>query len=66
MEEKFFDDVAVEAEDYAADIRARTLALESPPVSEIFQHVFTDPHPVMDVEREALESYLASFEEAGE
>jgi hypothetical protein len=28
--------------------------------------VFTDPHPVIDAEREALESYLASFEEAGQ
>ena len=66
VEEKFFDNVAVEAEDYAADIRTRTLALESPPASNIFQHVFTDPHPVIDAERTGFESYLASFEEAGE
>lgn len=65
VEEAFFDRIAQEAEDYAADIRARTLALESPPVSEMFEHVFRDPHPVIDAERAWLEGYLASFDEAG-
>ncbi|MEL0256150.1 MAG: thiamine pyrophosphate-dependent enzyme, partial [Pontimonas sp.] len=66
VENAFFEGVAEEAEDFAADIRQRTLALETPPVADIFQHVFTEPHPVVDAEREALETYLASFEEAGE
>jgi len=66
VEQSFFEGVAAEAEDYAADIRQRTLALESPPVSDMFQHVFSDPHPVIDAESEALTSYLASFEEASE
>jgi Pyruvate/2-oxoglutarate dehydrogenase complex, dehydrogenase (E1) component, eukaryotic type, alpha subunit len=66
VEESYFVGVATEAEDYAADIRRRTLALESPPVAEMFQHVFTDSHPVVAAEREALETYLASFEEAGQ
>ena len=66
MENAFFEGVAEEAEDFAADIRQRTLALETPPVADIFQHVFTEPHPVVDAERDALETYLASFEEAGE
>ena len=66
VEQSYFDGVAVEAEDYAADIRQRTLALESPPVSEMLQHVFSDPHPVIAAESEALASYLASFEEAGQ
>jgi 2-oxoisovalerate dehydrogenase E1 component alpha subunit len=65
VEEAFFDRIAQEAEDYAADIRSRTLALESPPVSEMFEHVFRDPHPVIDAERAWLEGYLASFDEAG-
>ena len=66
VEQSFFEGVAAEAEDYAADVRQRTLALESPPVSDMFQHVFSDPHPVIDAESEALTSYLASFEEASE
>jgi pyruvate dehydrogenase E1 component alpha subunit len=66
VEGSFFDGVAQEAEDYAADVRARTLALESPPVSEMFQHVFSDPHSVVDAEREWLEGYLSSFEEVSE
>jgi hypothetical protein len=35
-------------------------------MAEIFQHVFTDTHPVIEAEHEALEAYMASFEEAGE
>ena len=66
VEGSFFDGVAQEAEDYAADVRARTLALESPPVSEMFQHVFSDPHSVVDAEQEWLERYLSSFEEVSE
>jgi len=63
VEQAFFDQVEVEAEDHASDIRARTMALESPPASEIFAHVFTDDHAGITAEAAWLEEYLASFEE---
>lgn len=63
VEEQFFTDVAAEAEDYAADIRARILALEDPPMTDIFAHVFTEDHPVITQERQWLENYTASFDE---
>jgi pyruvate dehydrogenase E1 component alpha subunit len=63
VEEQFFKDVATEAEDYAADIRARILALEDPPMKDIFAHVFTEDHPVITQERQWLENYTASFDE---
>ncbi|CAN5279616.1 pyruvate dehydrogenase (acetyl-transferring) E1 component subunit alpha [soil metagenome] len=58
----FFSDVATEAEDVAADIRSRTLALESPPVALMFDHVYSDPHPVITEQRRWLADYEASLE----
>lgn len=63
VEQGFFDAVATEADDFAADVRKRTLALENPPASEIFAHVFTDDHPVVADQAAWLENYLSSFEE---
>ena len=59
----FFADVAAEAEDLAADVRARTLSLGSPGADEMFAHVYSDPHPVMEEQRAWLAAYEASFEE---
>ena len=58
----FFAEVATEADDFAADIRARTFALGVPPVSKIFDHVYSDPHPLMDEQAAWLANYEASFE----
>lgn len=63
VEESFFDSVAIEAEDYAADIRAKTLAIEDPPVEAIFRNVFMEDHPVMTREAAWLKQYGESFEE---
>ncbi|MDO9398067.1 MAG: thiamine pyrophosphate-dependent enzyme [Herbiconiux sp.] len=58
----FFAEVAAEAEDFAADIRHRTLELTAPPASRIFDHVYSEPHPVMQEQKLWLERYEASFE----
>ncbi len=60
----WFAEVAAEAEDLAADIRHRTLALQPPPVQTMFDHVYTDPHPLMDAQKRWLADYEASFDEA--
>jgi 2-oxoisovalerate dehydrogenase E1 component alpha subunit len=57
----FFAGVAEEAEDFAADIRRRTLELESPGPDLIFDHVYTDPHPVTAAQKDWLTDYEASF-----
>ncbi|MBO9577243.1 MAG: thiamine pyrophosphate-dependent dehydrogenase E1 component subunit alpha [Microbacteriaceae bacterium] len=57
----FFASVAEEGEDLAADVRRRTLALESPPATKIFDHVYTDPHPDVAEQRAWLLAYEASF-----
>ena len=56
----FFADVATEAEDLAADVRARTLTLQDPPSSKLFAHVYSEPHPLMD----AQAAWLAAYEES--
>jgi 2-oxoisovalerate dehydrogenase E1 component alpha subunit len=62
-DDAFFDEVRDEAADLAADIRRRTLALGTPPVSKIFDHVYSDPHPVIEEQREWLAQYEASFDD---
>jgi len=59
----FFAEVAEEAEQLAADTRRRTLALTDPEPSAIFDHVYSEPHPLVDAERAWLAAYEASFEE---
>src|SRR5690606_18472038 len=58
----FFHDVAVEAEDVAADLRARTLEMPDPPSSKVFAHVYSEPHPLVDEQAAWFSAYEAGFE----
>ena len=60
----FFADVETEARDLAADIRVRTIALGVPEPSEMFDNVYSEPHPVIDAQRAWLEDYENSFEDS--
>jgi pyruvate dehydrogenase E1 component alpha subunit len=62
-DDAFFAEVATEAEDLAADARVRTLALESPPASKMFAHVYTDPHPLVEAQSAWHAAYEAAFED---
>ncbi|MHA6693672.1 thiamine pyrophosphate-dependent dehydrogenase E1 component subunit alpha [Homoserinimonas sp. A520] len=59
--DQFFAEVAAEAEDLAADIRHRTHALESPSTDKIFDHVYSEPHPVMAEQKQWLAGYESTF-----
>jgi len=61
VSDEFFAAVAEEGEDLAADTRRRTLALGEPPAAKMFQHVYSDPHPLMEEQRAWLEAYEAGF-----
>ena len=61
----FFAEVAQEAEDLAAAVRARTLTLQDPPTTKIFENVYSDAHPLVDAERDWLAAYEASFGAGG-
>uniref|UniRef100_UPI00260DCE92 thiamine pyrophosphate-dependent enzyme n=1 Tax=Microbacterium sp. TaxID=51671 RepID=UPI00260DCE92 len=60
-----FDDVDAEAAAVADDLRVHTLALESPPADKIFNHVYSEPHPLMDEQRAWRAQYEASFDQPG-
>ncbi len=60
--EDFFASVKEEGEDLAADTRARTLALEVPTSSAMFEHVYSEAHSLMDEQAAWLAGYEASFE----
>jgi pyruvate dehydrogenase E1 component alpha subunit len=62
--DSFFAEVATEAEDFAADIRARTLELENPPLAAMFDNVYTDPHTLMAEQKQWLEQYEATLSDA--
>lgn len=57
----FFAGVASDAEDFAADLRTRTIGLPIPPTNMIFDNVYSEPHPVMDEQKRWLDAYEASF-----
>ena len=62
-EESFFEEVREEADAIAADARRRTMEMVGPPASVIFDHVYTDPHPLMAEQKAWLERYEASYGE---
>ncbi|MET0672776.1 MAG: thiamine pyrophosphate-dependent dehydrogenase E1 component subunit alpha [Microbacterium pygmaeum] len=59
----FFSDVDAEAAAVADDARVRTVALGSVSSDLMFDHVYSDPHPLIDQQRAWLAGYEASFEE---
>ena len=58
----FFTDVDAEANDIAADLRRRALELQAPTREAIFEHVYSEPHPLMVEQAAWLENFETSFE----
>ncbi len=57
----FFASVDAESEALAVRLREQCRALPDPDVSRIFDHVYAEPHSLVEEEREAATTYLASF-----
>jgi 2-oxoisovalerate dehydrogenase E1 component alpha subunit len=62
----FFDEIHQEAADFASDIRRRALEITNPEPASMFEHVYSDPHPLMDEQKAWLASYEASYDEQGD
>ncbi len=62
VEEKFFTDLDEEAKEYAAEIRARLIALGPPEPGKMFSSVYSEEHPVTAAQEKWLADYEASFE----
>jgi 2-oxoisovalerate dehydrogenase E1 component alpha subunit len=59
---QFFTEVDAEAADAAEDLRSRSVELGSPTADLIFDHVYSDPHPLIAEEKAWHRQYEASFE----
>ncbi|KJL48012.1 3-methyl-2-oxobutanoate dehydrogenase subunit alpha [Microbacterium hydrocarbonoxydans] len=59
---QFFADVEAEAADAAEDLRARSVELGAPSADKIFDHVYSEPHPLIDEQKAWRAAYEASFE----
>lgn len=59
---ELFADVEAEAADAAEDLRARSVVLTSPSADKIFDHVYSEPHPLIDEQKAWRAKYEASFE----
>ncbi|WP_426621214.1 thiamine pyrophosphate-dependent dehydrogenase E1 component subunit alpha [Microbacterium sp. As-52] len=59
---QLFADVEAEAADAAEDLRARTVELGPPSPDKMFDHVYSEPHPLIDQQKAWRAQYEASFE----
>ena len=57
----FFDEVEHAGELLSAEIREATFALKNPPIENMFKHVYSEQHPVIDEQLAWLEGYESSF-----
>jgi pyruvate dehydrogenase E1 component alpha subunit len=61
-DDEFDQQVAAAAGDAATALRSGVLDMPNPEPSALFDHVYADPHPLLDAEREAYLQYLAEFD----
>jgi pyruvate dehydrogenase E1 component alpha subunit len=57
----FFEQVAAEADAAAKEAREEILAAPSPEADSMFANVYSEPHPLMEAQRDWLADYEASF-----
>ena len=62
----FFAEAEAEAEDVAADLRTRIFEIPVPTPESMFDHVYSEPNPVMDEQRARLLAYEGSYGDASD
>jgi pyruvate dehydrogenase E1 component alpha subunit len=58
----FFDEVAVAGDVIAAEVREATFALTEPPLENMFDHVYSEPHPLIEEQKAWLQKYEAELD----
>ncbi|MGW1082536.1 pyruvate dehydrogenase (acetyl-transferring) E1 component subunit alpha [Kitasatospora sp. NPDC002522] len=61
-DEAFFAEVEAESEKLGLRVREGVRSMPDPDPTLIFDHVYSEPHPLVDEERAEYEAYAASFE----
>jgi pyruvate dehydrogenase E1 component alpha subunit len=59
--DSFFDEVEQQGRDEASEFRRTVMAMGKPEKSNIFAHVYSDPHPLVDQQRQWWTEFDASF-----
>ena len=62
----FFEEAAQQADEIAKTAREGILTMPEPGRDAMFEHVYSEPHPLMDAQREWLEDYEAAMNEGGQ
>lgn len=57
----FFDEVKIAGDELAADLREKTFAMAEPPMELMFDHVYSEPHPLIEEQRAWLQGYEESL-----
>jgi pyruvate dehydrogenase E1 component alpha subunit len=60
----FFDECDAAGVKMSEEIRAQIFAMPNPPIENMFKHVYSEPHPVIDEQYAWLKGYEASFGDA--
>ncbi len=60
---RYFAEIDEEAAQMATALRAQVISMPDPDPTEMFAHVYAEPHAVLERERREYEDYLASFVE---
>ena len=61
----FFNECEAAGEALSAEIREKTFALGEPPIENMFKHVYSESHPLIEEQLAWLEAYEASFGQGG-
>ena len=61
-DEDFFAEIDAQAKAEAQQLRERVLAMPDPPPTQMFDHVYPNGSPEVDLQREQFARYLATFE----
>ncbi len=64
-DEAFLDAVDAEADELAARVRTAAQTMPDPEPASMFDHIYAEPHPMVDAERAAFVEYHESFETEG-
>jgi pyruvate dehydrogenase E1 component alpha subunit len=64
-DQAFFDEVDREADELAAHVREGCLSMADPTGDSMFDHIYVEPHPVVEAERKEFAAYHAGFAEEG-
>ncbi|WP_372594772.1 pyruvate dehydrogenase (acetyl-transferring) E1 component subunit alpha [Actinotalea sp.] len=63
LPQSFLDSLDAEAEAFGERLRTEVRAMQPPPTSSMFEHVYAGPHAIVDAERAWFEQYEQGFED---